>query len=360
MDVKSSYLELKDEIDAAVTRVLESGQYVNGKENAAFEKEFAAYCNAPYAVTCSNGTAALHLALLALGLRRGDEVILPANTFIATAEAVAHAGGIPRPVDVEAESFTMGVGALKKAITPKTKVIIPVHLYGQAAAMDGIQEIAADKEIAILEDCCQAHGAEFQGKRLPLSTGCFSFYPGKNLGAFGEGGMIVTDDADVAEKARILRSHGEKEKHHHTLLGHNFRLEELQAAMLRIKLKKLDEWNKKRITIARRYCREITNTLITLPTENAEGKHVYHLFVIRTKNRDKLAGYLEQRGIKTGIHYPKPIHLQPAFGYLQQGRGSLPTSEKLAEEILSLPLYPHMQEEQVDYVIDALNAWARI
>ena len=357
VDVRRQYVELKGEIDAAIARVLESGSYVNGKENLEFEKEFAAYCGAPHAVTSSNGTTALHLALLAMGLQPGDEVILPANTFIATAEAVAHAHGTPVLADVDEESFTLDADALRKAITPKTKVILPVHLYGQPAAMDEIQKIAEEHGIVIFEDCCQAHGARYKGERVPQNTGCFSFYPSKNLGAFGEGGMIVTHDVAVAEKARMLRSHGEKEKHHHSLLGHNFRLEELQAAILRVKLKKLDEWNAKRIAVARAYQKSMENPEIILPRESSESEHVYHLFVVRSKQRDELVAHLAARGIKTGIHYPVPIHLQPAFQYLGHSKGDFPVTEKLAGEILSLPMHPYLKDEEIKYVADSLNNW---
>ncbi|MCK4851861.1 MAG: DegT/DnrJ/EryC1/StrS family aminotransferase, partial [Candidatus Omnitrophica bacterium] len=320
---------------------------------AEFEKNFAGYCQAGHCAGVNSGTAALFLALKAAGIGPGDEVITTANTFIATSASISAAGAKPVFVDIDGTTFNIDPRKIEAAVTPKTKAVIPVHLYGQPADMDPIMDIAAKHGIIIIEDACQAHGAEYKGKRAGSfgKAACFSFYPGKNLGAFGEGGAVVTDDGRIDEEVRILRDHGSREKYMHIREGFNMRLEGMQGAALRLKLKKLDEWNGLRRASAGIYRRELADTGgILLPEEKGHVKHVYHLFVVRVKEREKMQDCLKQKGIATGFHYKYPLHLQEAYKYLGHKEGDLPVTEKVMKEIISLPMYPGLTEEQVVYV----------
>jgi dTDP-4-amino-4,6-dideoxygalactose transaminase len=358
VDLKAQYKSIKSEIDAAITRVVENAAFILGPEVAAFEEAFADYVGARYCVAVNSGTAAIQLAVMACGIEPGDEVIVPANSFFATAEAVSTAGARPVFVDVEPLSSTLDPAKIEEAITAKTRAIIPVHLYGQAADLDSIKEIADRRGLIVIEDAAQAHGARYRGKRVGglANAGCFSFYPGKNLGAYGEGGAIVTNDEAVARKARLLREHGSERKYHHEIVGYNFRLEGLQGAVLAVKLRYLDEWNLLRRKHAALYRMLLADSGLTLPVELPSREHVYHLYVIQHADRGALREGLEARGVQTGIHYPIPIHLQPAYAALGHQRGDFPVTEWLAEQILSLPMFPELTAAQIEYVAESINA----
>lgn len=357
LDLKRQYASIKPEIDAAIKAVVEAQQFVMGPRTEQFEKEFAQYCGTRHAIGVNSGTSALHIALLAIGAGPGDEVITCPNSFFATAEAITAAGAKPVFADVNPESLCMDADELQKKITGKTKAVIPVHLYGQCADMGPIAEIAEEKGIRVIEDACQAHGAEYKGKKAGSfgTISCFSFYPGKNLGAYGEGGMCVTNDSGIDEKLRLLRSHGENPKHRHRIPGFNFRLEELQSAVLTVKLKHLDGWNDKRRKNAALYNKALSGANAKLPKEMEYGKHIYHVYAIRSARRNELAERLKQKGIATGIHYPTPIHLQEAYASLGCKPGSVPNCEKAAGELLSLPMFPELTAEEIEYVSNAIN-----
>ena len=361
LELKSQYAALKPEIDAAIGRVLDRSWFILGDELAAFEAEFAAACGARFAVGVGNGTEALHLALRALGVGSGDEVITVAHTFIATALAISWAGARPIFVEVDPDTYTIDVERAAAAISPRTKAIMPVHLYGQPADMSGLMELAQAHGLEVLEDCAQAHGARYGGRMVGMfgSIGSFSFYPGKNLGAYGDGGALVTNDPALDERLRLLRNYGQSTKYYHVVQGYNSRLDELQAAVLRVKLGYLAAWNERRRQLAARYDALLSGTELTLPRVAPGREHVYHLYVVRSPRREPLQRHLKERGIGTLIHYPTPVHLQPAYAEAGLARGALPLSERIAGEVLSLPLYPEMSEAQQDAVVAAIRDFER-
>ncbi|KQZ26659.1 erythromycin biosynthesis sensory transduction protein eryC1 [Mesorhizobium sp. Root552] len=357
LDLKAQYASIKEEVDAAALRVLASTQYVLGEEVAAFEKEFATYCQARHAIAVNTGTSALHLALLAADIGPGDEVITVPFTFVASVSAICYTGARPVFVDIEPTTFTMDPAKLEAAITSRTKAIMPVHLYGQMADMTPIMEIAARHGIPVIEDACQAHGAEYHGKRAGSIgvSGCFSFYPGKNLGACGEGGLAVTNDDATAAKIRMLRDWGQEQRYHHTLKGFNYRMDGIQGAILRVKLRHLEKWTEARRTNARLYTTLLKNVeAVAAPTEAADRRHVYHIYAVRSDDREALRQSLDAAGIATGLHYPIPVHLQKAHADLGHRKGDFPVSEQVASEVLSVPLYPELTSEQIATVVDAI------
>jgi dTDP-4-amino-4,6-dideoxygalactose transaminase len=352
-DLKREYAHLRPEIDQAIERVLRRGWFVLGEEGEAFEAEWAAYCGVAHAVGVGNGTDAIHLALRAAGVGPGDEVIIPALTATFTALAVSLAGATPVVADVDPARYTLDPAALEAAITPRTAAVIPVHLYGCPADMEPIVAIARRHHLLVLEDAAQAHGARYQGTRAGGlgDVAAFSFYPSKNLGAYGDAGAIVTNDAALADKARMLRHGGQRRTYQHELLGTNSRLDEIQAAILRTKLLHLDAWNERRRTLAAGYDAGLDGSdPLLLPKAPAGVEHVYHLYVVRTPLRDALRHYLAGAEVATGIHYPQPVHLQPAYASLGYERGSCPNAETITAEILSLPLFPQLSEAEVEQV----------
>ena len=358
LDLKIQYKGIKDEVHAAINEVIENTAFAGGPFVAKFEQEFAKFCNSKHAIGVGNGTDALWLSLIALGIGQGDEVITVPNTFIATTEAISLAGAIPVFVDVEDKTNNMNPALIEAAITKKTKAIIPVHLFGQTADMDPILAVAKKHGLYVVEDACQAHGAEYKGKKAGSmgSTGCFSFYPGKNLGAYGEGGAIVTNDDELAAKMRMFRDHGQAKKYYHAIIGWNARLDGIQGAVLSVKLKYLSAWNDAR----RKHAKDYTTGLsavkdIIVPLEGDYARHVYHIYAIRVKDRDKLMAYLTEKGISCGIHYPVPVHLQDAYSFLKKGEGSYPMAEKCASQYLSLPMFAELTDEQVAYVIEKIK-----
>ncbi|HJQ34104.1 MAG TPA: DegT/DnrJ/EryC1/StrS family aminotransferase [Pyrinomonadaceae bacterium] len=360
VDLQAQYRAIRAEVDEAIRRVLDSSAFILGREVEAFERAFADYVGARECVGVSNGTAAIQLALQACGVGAGDEVIVPANTFFATAEAVSTAGATPVFVDCDPVTYNIDAGKLDAAITPRTSAVIPVHLYGQPADLDAVFEVAERHGLIVIEDAAQAHGARYKGRRVGARgrAGCFSFYPGKNLGAYGEGGAVVTDDAEVARRVRMLRDHGSEQKYRHELIGYNFRLEGIQGAVLGVKLNYLDGWNAARRAHAARY-RELLAPLedagaLTLPRESVDAEHVYHLFVVQTDARDALQRYLSSAGVQTGIHYPVPVHLQPAYAPLEHKEGDFPNAESQSRRVLSLPMFAELTEYQIKYVADAV------
>lgn len=357
LELKEQHRRLGDELRSAIDRVLESGWFALGPEVEAFEDAFARYLGSPHCVGVNSGTAALHLSLLALGIGPGDEVITVPHTFIATVEAITAVGARPVLVDVDPLSYTMDPRKAQAAITAKTRAIIPVHLCGQTADMQALNTIAQERRIAVIEDACQAHGAEFQGRKAGTlgNVGCFSFYPSKNLGSCGEGGAVVTSDPKVAERVRMLRNHGSLGKFGHAFPGFNFRMEALQGAVLSAKLKHLDQWNNARRALARRYDQALSGCGITTPAEMPYARHVYHLYIIQCEERDRLRDGLAARGIETGLHYPVPVHLEKAYSDLDYRAGDFPVSERLAQQSLSLPIYPELSPEAVDYVASNLR-----
>jgi len=361
LDLKAQYQSIRSEINAAVMGVLDSSQFVLGSEVAKFESEFAAYCHATECVALNSGTSALHLALLAAGVGPGDEVITVPFTFVASVAAILYAGARPVLVDIDPRSFTMDPALVEAAVTSRTTAILPVHLYGQPADMDPILEIARRHDLVVIEDAAQAHGACY--KEQPVGTigdiGCFSFYPTKNLGAYGEGGAVTTNNADCARTIRMLRDWGQDRKYHHLLHGYNHRMEALQGAILRVKLRHLGKWTECRRNIAQTYNELLAGSDVVLPTEVPGVRHVYHLYTIRAQERDGLQAALQDEGIQTGVHYSKPAHLQPAYANLGYAPNSLPESEKAAKEVLSLPLYPELNSAQVEFVAQAVARLAR-
>lgn len=353
VDLRAQYHNIKREIDEAIARVIEDSSFILGREVERFERDFADYTGTRFAVGVSSGTAALQLALMACGIGPGDEVIVPANSFFATAEAVSTAGATPVFVDVDPISRTISAEEVARAITPRTRAVVPVHLYGQPADLDPILAVARRHGLVVIEDAAQAHGALYRGRRVGTfgTASCFSFYPGKNLGAYGEGGAVLTDEAEIARRVAMLRDHGSARKYHHELIGYNFRMEGMQGAVLGVKLRYLDRWNELRRAHAARYNELLSGTPFSLPVEMPYAYHVYHLYVVETPERDRLQQALHEAGIQTGIHYPVPIHLQPA--YRASGRKRLPVAEEQATRVLSLPMFPELTEEQVAAVAQA-------
>jgi len=361
VDLKAQYDSIKDEIDNAIQRILNNTSFIMGEELGEFEREFAQFCNTKHAIGVANGSDALFLALKTLGIKDGDEVITVSNTFIATTEAISRVGGKIVLVDINSKTYTIDVTKIEEKITENTKVIIPVHLYGQSADMDPILELAKKYNLKVIEDAAQAHGAEYKGKRVGQigDIACFSFYPGKNLGAYGDAGMIVTNNDEIAQKVKLLRNHGSIKKYNHQIEGYSSRLDNLQAAILRVKLKYLNKWNEKRRINAHRY-NELLKDIngIIIPYEADYAKHVYHLYVIRvSKNRDKLINILKQNGIACGIHYPIPLHLQPAYGYMGYKEGDFPFTEEASINILSLPMYPELTFKAINNISMIVNTF---
>jgi dTDP-4-amino-4,6-dideoxygalactose transaminase len=356
VDLKAQYAAIKPEINAAIQTVLNSCQFTLGAEVAEFEKEFAAYSGSDHGVGMNSGTSALHLSLLAAGVGPGDEVITVPFTFVATVAAIHYAGAKTVFADIDPDTYTMDPALIEAAITPRTKAIVPVHLYGHPADMDPILAIARKHNLVVIEDACQAHGAEYMGRRAGGlgDIGCFSFYPGKNLGAYGEGGMAVTANTEFLRTMRMLRDWGAEKKYQHVLKGYNYRLEGMQGAILRVKLRHLEAWTEARRRAAARYAYLLDGAGIPLPMEASYARHVYHIYAIRTSKREALQAALQERGIQTGIHYPTPVHLLPAYSDLGYVRGQFPHSEKAAEEVLSLPMYPELTEAQQKIVAAAL------
>ncbi|MDD5131485.1 MAG: DegT/DnrJ/EryC1/StrS family aminotransferase [bacterium] len=354
------YLSYKEEIDAALRKVMEKGWYILGEEVKSFEKEFASWIGVTQGIGVGSGTEALHLAIAALGIGRGDEVITVAHTAVATVAAIELTGAKPVFCDIDQESYTMDPAKLPAVINDKTKAIIPVHIYGQAADLDPILRIARENKLKVIEDCAQAHGATYKGKRVGSlgDLACFSFYPTKNLGAIGDGGMVVTSDVKLAEKCRLLREYGWAERYVSHIAGWNTRLDELQAAILRVKLKYLATDNNKRNKIAFIYNNALAGTGLVLPAVRKDCGHVYHLYVVRTKRRNELQKFLKEKEIGALIHYPVPVHLQPAYKELA-GSGSLPVTEKAAQEILSLPMYPELTSAEAETVCQAINQFSK-
>jgi dTDP-4-amino-4,6-dideoxygalactose transaminase len=356
VDLRRQYQTIKAEIDRAVLETIERSVFVMGDEVVAFEREFAAFQGVRHCIGVASGTSALHLALVVLGIGPGDEVITVANSFVATAEAIAQAGARAVFVDVDEGSFTMHPAQVQAAITPRTKALMPVHLYGQMADMDPIMDLARAHRLAVIEDAAQAHGAEYRGQRAGRfgALACFSFYPSKNLGAFGDAGALLTNDEALARKARLLLNHGRIEKYNSIVSGYNYRMDTLQAAILRVKLCHLPRWNDLRRQRACLYDKLLAGTPVATPREMGYGTHVYHLYVIQTDRRDALAAYLKQRDIATGVHYPIPIHRQAAFAGNEHRQGSFSVTDRLAPRILSLPLFPELASEEVETVVQAI------
>ena len=358
VDLAAQYRLLKPDIDAAIEAVLRDGKYVLGPAVDSFERDFAEYCGTSHAVGTNSGTSALHLALLAAGVRAGDEVVTVPFTFIATVAAIEYTGATPVLVDVEPDYYTMDPSALERAITPRTRAVIPVHLFGQPAAMADIAGIARRHRLVVIEDACQAHGAEHDGRPVGSlgDIGCFSFYPTKNLGAFGEGGAAVTNNSAYADSMRLLRSWGEQRRYEHSMKGFNYRMDGIQGAILRVKLKHLDDWIDARRNHARMYGQLLADTAICTPRERAGVRHVYQQYSVRLSQRDSWRTHLGEIGIQTAIHYPIPVHLQPAYRDLGYGTGDFPISETVAQEILSIPIFPEMTPTQIETVAGALRA----
>lgn len=356
LDLKAQYLSIKEEVLSAVSKVFETSQFVLGGEVAAFEEEFAAFSGARYGVGVNTGTSALHLALLAGGVGPGDEVITVPFTFIATAAAIVYAGAKPVFVDVDPNTFTMDPALLEAAITPRTKAVIPVHLYGQAADMDPIMEIARRHNLLVIEDAAQAHGAEYRGRRCGSlgDLACFSFYPGKNLGAYGEGGIVTTDNPEFVRRIRMLRDWGAEKKYEHLVKGFNYRMEGVQGAILRIKLRYLEGWTEARRRHACFYRRAMADAGIQVQSCQGEHRHVYHIFAVLTEQRSQLMENLQARGVQTGIHYPIPVHLLPAYSELQHRRGDFPIAERIASQQVSLPMFPELTTEQLSQVCEGV------
>jgi dTDP-4-amino-4,6-dideoxygalactose transaminase len=357
LDLRAQYQSIKPEIDGAIAGVLDSGQFVLGSEVTEFEREFADYCGTSHCIALNSGTSALHLALLAAGIGPDDEVITVPFTFVASVAAIAYTGARPVLVDIDPQSFTMDVSAIEAAITPRTKAILVVHLYGQPADMDPIMDIARRHGLVVIEDAAQAHGAKYKG-RLVGSIGdmaCFSFYPGKNLGAYGEGGAVTTGNPEYARSIRMLRDWGQDAKYHHVLRGFNYRMEAFQGAILRVKLRHLERWTEARRALAGKYNELLGDSGVERPKEMSWARHVYHVYTLRSQDRESLRAALQEDGIQTGVHYPVPVHLQPAYADLGYGRGAFPQAEAAANQVLSIPLYPELSHRAVAEVAAAVN-----
>ncbi len=357
MDLKAQYASLREEVLAALDRVGSKAEFILGEEVHEFEREFAPFCGAKHCVAVNSGTSALHLALLGIGIKAGDEVITTPNSFIATAEAISYTGAKPVFVDIDPRTANLDPAKIEKAITSRTRAIIPVHLYGLPADMDAILEIAARHQLTVIEDACQAHGALYHGKRIGGigKAAAFSFYPAKNLGAYGEGGALTTNDDALAAKARRLRSHGESQRYFHDDIGYNYRMDGFQGAILRLKLPRLEQWNARRRLLAEIYRHHLAGARLELQDAGKPGERVNHLFIVYVANRDAVRKKLEERGIQTGVHYPLPIHLQKPFQALGYRPGDFPLTEEACARVLSMPLYPEMTDEQAFYAAQALR-----
>jgi len=356
-ELKSQFFGIESEIRAAIDEVLDKAWYIHGEQCKAFEAEFAAYTGTEYAVGVASGTEAIQLALMATGVGPGDAVITAANTCVPTAAAISATGATPVLVDVDPVTMTMDPDKIEAAITPRTRAIVPVHLYGHPCDVDAILAVAEAHGVPVIEDCAQAHGTEYTGRCCGTfgAAGAFSFYPSKNLGAYGDGGAITTNDGALAEKLRILRNYGEERRYYHSCKGINSRLDEIQAAILRVKLRHLDEWNAARRERAAKYLELLKDVPLVLPHEAAWGRHNYHLFVVRSPHRDDLQTHLKKQGIATFLHYPVPIHLQEAYADLHQDRGAFPETEKTCDEVLSLPMYAELPFDHIKRVAKAIH-----
>lgn len=363
LGLRKQYANIKQEIDNAIADVLNSGLFILGGNVKALEEEIAKFCGCGFGIGVANGTDALELSLRALGIGSADEVITTPFTFIATAEAISIVGARPVFCDINLDDYAIDVRQIKRKVTAKTKAIIPVHLYGQPCDIISLRGVAEEFGLKIVEDCAQAIGAEYAGKPVGSfgDCGCFSFFPSKNLGAYGDGGMVITSNADIAQKLRLLRAHGSNKKYMHNILGRNSRLDELQAAILRVKLKYLPDWNKSRIRYASIYSAGFKkfglDRDIVLPIQIRDRLHIYHLYCVRVKDRNALVKHLEAKGVHTAVHYPLGLHLQEVYAHLGYKRGDFPNTELAAEEVLALPLYPEMSEEQIEYVIESIQCF---
>lgn len=358
VDLTAQYRTIRKEIDKAVSRVINKTDFIMGDEVSEFEKAYGKFLNVKFAIGVSSGTDALHLALKAIGIKSGDEVILPSHTFTATAEVIVWLGATPVFADIDKDTFTIDPKEISRLISKRTRVIIPVHLYGHPAPMDEIIEIAKKHKLYVVEDCAQSHGAKYKKRNTGTigDIGCFSFYPGKNLGAYGDAGMVVTDDGDLAEKIKLLRNHGRLEKYTHEIVGYGNRLDTLQASILLEKLKHLKKWNNQRIKNASVYTGLLMNVKeVQIPVVTDWAVPVYHLYVIKAEKRDRLKEYLKSQNIETGIHYPLPLHLQPAYVYLGYKKGDLPHTEEVSRKILSLPLYPELTTDKIQYICQCIK-----
>jgi dTDP-4-amino-4,6-dideoxygalactose transaminase len=358
VDLKRQYLSIKDDVDRGMDGVMDKTQFILGENVKKFEEEFASYCRVKHAIGVASGTDALMLSLEALGIKKGDEVISVPNTFVATIDSIVHNDATPKFVEIDPKTFNIDIGKIEEKITKNTKAILPVDLFGQALDMKPIMEIAEKYDLGVLEDACQAHGAEFGGKRTGSvgDAACFSFYPGKNLGAYGDGGMVVTNNDELAEKVRLLRDYGQKVKYHHTLVGYNSRLDEIQAAVLRVKLRNLDSWDKMRNDNAKKYESMLKDVKeVSTPYNPGYPAHVFHLYVIRCQKRDELQKWLGSKEISTGMHYPIPVHLQESYKWLGHKAGDFLITEKYAGEILSLPMFPELKGEEIEYVCNSIR-----
>jgi dTDP-4-amino-4,6-dideoxygalactose transaminase len=357
-DLKAQYLSIKPEIDAAISSTIESSQFILGKEVQAFEEEFAAFQGTRHGIGTNSGTSALHLALLAAGIGEGQEVITTPFTFVATAAAILYTGARPVYVDIDPETYNIDPAGIAAAITPRTKAIVPVHLFGHPADMDPIMEVARRHGLVVIEDACQAHAAEYKGQRVGGigDLSCFSFYPGKNLGAYGEAGCVATNNPELASSVRLLRNWGEASRYHHVLRGYNYRMEGLQGAILRVKLRHLEAWTEARRARARAYARAFAGTAVKSPREMPWARHVYHVHAIESEFRDDIQRDLAAQGIQTAIHYPEPIHLMAPYRDPAFPPGSLPNAERIASQVLSLPVSPELPEAAVEQVAAAVRA----
>jgi dTDP-4-amino-4,6-dideoxygalactose transaminase len=360
VDLKTQYQKIRSEILSEINDVLDNTAYICGKKVKKFESDFSNLHNVKYSVGLSSGTDALHVALHSLGIKAGDEVIVPVNTFIATSESVSLCGAKPVFVDHDVKTYNIDPGKIESAITGKTKAVLPVHLYGQPSEMDAILEIARKHNLFVIEDCSQAHLAEYMGKKIGGigNIGTFSFYPGKNLGAYGEAGAVSTNDEELFNKMLRFRQHGSVEKYVHDMEGHNYRMEEIQAGVLNIKMKYIAEWTDRRRAAAEIYTKTLSEMdldSVVTPYHPEHIKPVYHLYIIRAKNRDKLMKYLGDKGVQTGLHYPIPLHMQKAYDYLGYKQGDFPVAEACCKEIVSIPMFPEITEEQINYVCRSIN-----
>ncbi len=359
VDVVGQYRKIKPEIDAAIARVIDSGQYILGKDVGEFECSIAGYLGVRYAVGCASGTDALQVAMMALGIGPGDEVITTPFTFVSTTETIVLLGAKPVYVDIDPRTYNIDPGNIEQAVTSRTKAVMPVHLYGQPADMEPIMELARRRNIRVIEDAAQALGASYKGKKVGSfgEVGCISFFPSKNLGAFGDAGMVVTDDVALGERMRMIIVHGSKERYYHELLGVNSRLDTVQAAVLNVKLRYLDEWNAARRRVAARYSELLEATPVSTPYMSPTGEHIFHQYTVRCPRRDALAAYLKEKGIPHGIYYPVPLHLQKAYASAGYKRGDFPVAERVADEVLSLPMHPELDKEQLAYITETVKSF---
>ncbi len=359
LDLKAQIKPLRAEIDAAISKVIDNTSFCLGPDVVQFEKDFAKYCGAEHCVAFNSGTSAEHVGLMLLGVGQGDEVITTPYTFVATSWAISYVGAKPVYVDVDDATMNLNPSLIEKAITKKTKAVLPVHLYGQPFDVDGIREVCKKHNLPLMEDACQAHGAKYKGKTVGGlgEVSCFSFYPGKNLGAFGEGGALVTNNAEFAKRARSLREHGSTVRYYHDEVGFNYRMEGIQGAVLGIKLKHLAKWTSERQRVAKRYAELLADTPLQLPTQPSYAESVWHLYVVRHPQREELKKYLEANGVGCALHYPLPLHLQKCYAELGYKPGDFPNSEKAASQCLSLPIYPELTEEQILRVVEVVKSF---